>query len=207
MNFQTPGLSDDSLRTVVRAVFKASEYQWSDIRPRLSFLARWWNALREWLGRLWETNPAAAEFLFWALIVLLLAIFLHGGWIMLRTIKNANAPDRGEGPVIASVIRDERWYQRRAEAMASEGRFADAMHAAFTALVLKLDARGIVRFHPSKTPQEYAREAKLAAESRRGLLDAVGMLYSCAYAGRPCGPEQYREWLIGLRQEWHAVSN
>ncbi|MEO8201623.1 MAG: DUF4129 domain-containing protein [Gemmatimonadota bacterium] len=188
-------------------VLRSPEYQWADVHPHLGFLARWWNALTEWLGRMVESNPGATEFIFWSLIAVLLVIFAHGGWIMYRTIRYAGAPAQGAGQPSASNIRDERWYLRRADSLANEGHFAEAMQAAFTALVLRLDARGIVRFHPSKTPQEYAREAKLATESRHGLQAAVGVLYSCAYAGRSCGPQQYQEWLLGLRQEWHAISN
>ena len=40
------------------------------------------------------------------------------------------------------------------------------MQADFLALVLELDQRHLVRFHPSKTPREYSTEARLAEPSR-----------------------------------------
>ncbi len=204
MIFQNPALSDDSLRTVIHTVLKAPEYQWSDLRPRMSLLGRWFTTIGEWLGRLRDSNPAAADLFFWCLVALLLAIFVHGGWIMYQTVRRAGAPPAGAGPTVSSSIRDERWYQRRSAELAAQGRYAEAMQAAFTGVMLRLDAHNVLRFHPGKTPREYAREAKLADEDKRTLLDAVVTLYSCVYAGRDCSPELYREWLMSLGQEWHA---
>jgi hypothetical protein len=192
---------------VIDTVLQAPEYHWSQTSPRLSWLGRWWMALTDWLDRLQESNPVAARLLFWGLVVILVAIFVHGGWIMYQTIKAASAAEGAAADAIPIAIRDERWYLRLAERLAAEGRYAEAMQAAFTGLVLRLDARGILRYHPSKTPREYAREARLLEDSRQGLQESVGTLYACAYAGRPCGPEQYRDWLSGLKREWHAAPN
>jgi hypothetical protein len=202
--FQNPALSDDSLRAVVHTVLTAPDYQWTDPSTRLSLLARWWAAVGDWLNRLQQSNPLAMELLLWGLVAVLVAIFVHGGWIMYQTVHRAGAPPSEGSTEALSSIRDERWYQRRAEELAAQGRFAEAMQAAFTALMLHLDTRGILRFHPSKTPREYAREAKLGEDLRAILAGAVGTLYACAYAGRVCGADQYREWLLVLKREWHA---
>lgn len=186
-------------------VLSAPAYQWTETAPRLSWLARWWRTLVDWLGRFRETNPTAADVLFWSLVAVLVVIFVHGGWIMYQTVRGATAAEGRTGSVGAVAIRDERWFQRLAETLAAEGRFAEAMQASFTGLMLRLDGKGVLRFHPSKTPREYAREARLGEDSRAGLQDAVNQLYACAYAGRPCGPEQYQSWLLGLRREWHVA--
>jgi hypothetical protein len=205
VTFQSLALPDDSLRAVLDTVLSASAYQWTETEPRLSWLARWWHTLVDWLGRFSANNPTAAEILFWSLAALLVVIFVHGGWIMYRTVRGATAAEGRAGDSGSIAIRDERWFQRLAEHLAAEGRFAEAMQAAFTALVLRLDAKGILRYHPSKTPREYAREARLAEESRTGLQEAVGQLYAHAYAGRPSGPEQYQAWVLSLKREWHAT--
>lgn len=205
MNFQNLPLSDDSLRAVLDTVLSASAYQWTETTPRLSWLARWWSTLVDWLGRFRDANPTAADILFWSLAAVLVMIFVHGGWIMFQTVRGATAAEGRSGVVGTLAIRDERWFQRLAENLATDGRFAEAMQAAFTALVLRMDAREIVRYHPSKTPREYAREARLGVDSRAELQAAVGQLYAHAYAGRPCGREQYEAWLTDLRRDWHAA--
>jgi hypothetical protein len=154
-----------------------------------------------------QTNPTAADVLFWSLALVLVVIFVHGGWIMYRTIQGATAAEAGAGRVTSMAVRDEKWFDRLANALAAEGHFAEAMQAAFTALMLRMDARGILRYHPSKTAREYAREARLGPASLADLRAAVGELYDYAYAGRPAGPEQYQAWLRGLQREWDAAQS
>ena len=188
-------------------VLSAPAYQWTQSEPRLSWLSRWWRTLVDWLGHFRETNPTAADLLFWSLAFVLVVIFVHGGWIMYRTVQGATAAEGRAGSVTSVAIRDEKWFDRLANALASEGRFAEAMQAAFTALMLRMDARGILRYHPSKTPREYAREARLGPASLADLRSAVSELYDHAYAGRAAGPEQYRAWLSGLERDWHAAQS
>jgi hypothetical protein len=207
VNFQSPLLTDDSLRAVLDTVLSAPAYQWTETEPRLSWLARWWRTLVDWLQRFRETNPTAADLLFWTLVGVLVVIFVHGGWVMYQTVRGATASEEKAGQAGAVGIRDEHWFQRLAEKFASEGRFAEAMQAAFTGLMLRLDTRGILRYHPSKTPKEYAREARLEENSRQRLTDAVGQLYVHAYAGRPCSPDQYQAWRRGLERDCDVASS
>jgi hypothetical protein len=203
--FQTPVPTDDSLRAVVDTVLSAAPYQWTETTPRLSWITRWWYALLDWVARLQENNPTAAELLFWSLVVVLVAILVHGGWIMYQTLRGGSAREGPAGTVRSVEIQDDRFYQRLADTLAEQGRFAEAMQAAFTSLVLRLDAKGVLRYHPSKTPREYAGEARLDESSRGRLRDSVARLYACAYAGAPCGPSQYQDWMLNLRHEWHAA--
>ena len=207
VNFQNPLLSDDSLRAVLDTVLSAPAYQWTQTEPRLSWLSHWWRTLVDWLRHFRETNPTTADLLFWTLAFVLVVIFVHGGWIMYRTIQGATAAEGRPGSVTTVAIRDEKWFHRLADTLAAQGRFAEAMQAAFTALMLRLDGRGILRYDPSKTPQEYAREARLGPASLADLRHAVGELYDHAYAGRPSGPEQYRAWRTGLERDWHVAQD
>lgn len=190
---------------MIDTVLSAPAYQWTETEPRLSFLARWWRALVDWVGQFRESNPAAADLLFWSLVVVLVLIFVHGGWIMYQTVRGASAAEGRVGGSSQLAVRDERWFQRLADRLAGEGRFPEAMQAAFTALVLRLDARGMLRYHPGKTPREYAREARLAGDGPAHLEEAVRQLYAHAYAGIPSNQEQYRAWLLNTQRDWHAA--
>ncbi|HXG43260.1 MAG TPA: DUF4129 domain-containing protein [Gemmatimonadales bacterium] len=198
----------DSLGAVLDSVFAGSAYQWSERRGPLWFLHDWWEALGEWLARLQGRHPELFDLLFWLLVAVLVGIFLHGAWIMYRTVQAAQAPrSRAAGPAPAPPPRGAQWYRREAERLAALGRYAEAMQHDFLALALELDARRVVRFHPSKTPNEYAREARLPDESRGALKELVHELYAVAFARRPCGPSEYVAWRARLESGLHAPAH
>ena len=60
-----------------------------------------------------------------------------------------------------------RWYYREADRAAAEGRINEALQLAFVGLALTLEAQGLLRYHPSKTPAECAREADLSGRRSR----------------------------------------
>jgi hypothetical protein len=64
--------------------------------------------------------------------------------------------------------------------------------------MLRWDGQGLLRFHPGKTPREYAAEARLPGEAGTRLRAAVAQLYACVYAGQRCGKEDYRAWIRQL---------
>ena len=73
-------------------------------------------------------------------------------------------------------------------------RGGDAMKTAFMGIALELDARGALRFDPSKTPGEYAREARLSPGERDTLRARVNVLYSVVFGGAPFDADDYRRW-------------
>jgi hypothetical protein len=139
------------------------------------------------------------------LLVLVLAIFAHAAWLFLRTIRAGVRPGAGI-PDAGSVRRDQSWYRREADRLAAEGRFAEAIQADFLALVLALDAWQLVRFHPSKTPAEYGREARLASLALEEFRALVLSLYGYAFARRPCGPGEFAAWRAMATPERYAPS-
>lgn len=198
-----PGVGADSLRAVLDSVFTARPYQWVEPANPFAFLGRWWQALTGWLRALEQSHPQLFWVLFWVLIALLAAIFLHAGWVMLQTLRAARAPADG-GPVVAPTVRGPAWYREEARRLAGAGRYAEAMQADFLALVLDLDARRVVRFHPSKTPNEYTYEADLAGPGAEAFRGLVRRLYGYAFAGWPCGAEEYHAWRAAATAEQYA---
>lgn len=197
----------DSLRAVLDSVFAAPAYQWTEPPHPFAFLSRWWNALADWLAGLRETAPQLFELLFWGLVVILVLIFVHAGWVMVRTVRSAGAAaDRGElntGP----ERHDAAWYRRRASSLADEGRYVEAMPLDFLALVLELDQRQVLRYHPSKTPIEYTLEARLPEPASGELRELVRALYGYVFARRPCGPEEYRSWRARTDGQHYAAAH
>lgn len=203
-----PGVPQaDSLRAVLDSVFAAPEYRWVDRPNPLAFLTRWWQLLNDWLLRAREHHPGLFELLFWALVAVLALIMVHAGWIMLRTIRAAASPPSAVAGGTMPEIHGAAWYRREALRLAALGSYPEAMQADFLALVLELDARRVLRFHPSKTPSEYTAEAGLAGESRDSFRALVSALYGYAFARLPCGPGEFADWRRRTRAEQYAAAH
>ena len=183
----------DSLRAVLDSVFRSPAYNWSD-GPRGPMLIReWWLRLQHWLEALQQGHPTLFIALIIALVVILAGVVVHGAVVMVLTVRGAAAREHA-GAAPRPARRGASWYFAEADALAAAGRYADAMQAAFTGVALELDARGVIRFDPSKTPGEYAREARLPAAERDTLRARVNVLYSVVFGGAPFSADEYRRW-------------
>jgi hypothetical protein len=91
------------------------------------------------------------------------------------------------------------WYRAEADRLAGAGKYREAIQADFTALILALDSRRLVRFHPSKTPGEYVAE-------RSDLGGVVRALYAYLFARAPCGPAEFGAWRDLTRAVDHAAT-
>jgi hypothetical protein len=193
----------DSLRAVLDSVFAAPEYRWVERPETYATLRRWMRALQQWLLDVRESHPALFRLLLAAMILLVLAVFLHAAWIFLATVRAASrtAPGAALAP---AARRDRAWYRSEADRLAGLGRYAEAMQYDFLALVLALDAASLVRFHPSKTPGEYSREAQLSPEARTRFRSLVRDLYGYVFARRSCGPLEFEAWRALAAPERYA---
>ena len=198
-------MEPDSLRAVLDSVFAGPAYRWVERPEPLVQVRRWLAGLTGWLTALRDDNPLAFRIILAALIVVLIAILVHAGWILVRTVRPA--PPGAGLPVSPTFRRDAAWYRGEAERLAAAGRFAEAMQADFLALILALDRASLVRFHPAKTPREYTREPSLPAPDRAELAELVGALYRYVFAREPCGPAEYRAWRERVMPERDAAAH
>lgn len=197
----------DSLRAALDSVFRSPKYAWRADDPALAAVARWWRALLDWIAGLRDASPIGYRLFIAALVLVLLAVIGHALWVLVRTIRGAAQAADATSPLAPVTRRDAAWYARSADALAAEGRFAEALQRAFVGLALALDTRGLLSYHPSRTPAEVAREARVRAEDRERLRALVRTLYAAAFGGAPCGPEDYRAWRTLADQEWHAPAH
>jgi hypothetical protein len=188
-------------------VFADPTYQWVKPPRPYAILSRWWDALGSWLSHFRDVNPLLFEWFFWVLVAILLLIFVHAAYVLLQTMRAAAAPRDEHAPGQDVERRDARWFRRQADRLAGQGRYAEAIQSAFLALVLELDARRVLRFHPSKTPNEYTYEAQLPEPERERLRWLVRALYGFAFAREPCGADEYRAWMTRATEEWHAPAH
>ena len=188
------GVAPDSLRRALGDVFARPEYRWVQGRTLWQWLLELWYRVLDWLGTLQTAHPSGYRMLMVALMVLLAGLVAHIGWVVWRiTRPTARTPERA---VAAGGVRleDARAHRERAAALAREGRYAEAIAHRFVALVLALEQRRAVVFHPSKTPAEYVNEARLDPSGRASLAALVGRLYRHVFGAVPCADPEYRDF-------------
>ena len=173
------GVPADSLRAVLDSVFAGPAYRWVEPPRPFAFLGRWWDLLQRWLSDFQAGNPQLFEAFFWGLILILVLVFAHASYVMLQTVRNPS----------------------------SAGDQSDTGPVAELALVLELDGRKVLRYQPSKTPGEYARDTQLPDQARTLLRDVVGGLYGHVFAERPCGLEDYLAWRALTNSSRYAAAH
>lgn len=194
----------DSLRTVLDSVFANAAYAWHAVpavaEPRW---VRWLRDAIAWVAGLWHRlighGNVGFSALPWVLMGIGILLLVHG---LLRVASSARvAHDAALGHGTTPGRReDDAWFRQRADTLAAEGRYAEAMVAAFHGVMWRLDQRGMVTHHPSRTPRELARDAKVGTSEGRTLSLLVGQLYAAAFGRLPIGPAQYADWLTALDQ-------
>jgi hypothetical protein len=202
MQLQQP----DSLRRVLDSVFRAPAYRWAQAKDPLAILRRWWAEFKEWLRALQETNPIGYRIFLYAMLAILIAIVLHALWVLYRTVGNP-PPERHGSATVERTPRTVAWFRNEAERLATAGRYPEAIQADFLALVLTLDEWKLLRYHPSKTPAEYARESSLAPHAAAEFRDLVHRVYGYAFARWPCGAEEYARWKSQADPERYAAAH
>lgn len=196
----------DSLRAVLDSVFSQPQYAWSEHPNPLAFLARWWDRLIAWIAALESRNPSVYWLLVGLMLAVVVAVVVHAGWVMARTLRAARAPaDPTE--TTGYLVRDAGWHRAEVARLAGAGRFVEAMQADFLRLALELEERRRLRFHPSKTPEEYAREAELPAPERQRFQALIGTLYRHAFAGAPCDAAAFADWQRHTRVDQYAPAH
>jgi len=185
---QLQSISDDSVRVVLHEVFASPEYAWESRAHPLQFFIDLYRRFLGWLVGLADAHPLAYWTIMGLMTGLLLAILAHVGWLVWRALRPRTGSTRPT-PAGRVAVHDAAWHLREALRLAREGRYGEAIGHRFLALVLELDRRHLLRFHPSKTPAEYAAEAQLGAPAAEALADVVSRLYRYLFAGVACSAD------------------
>lgn len=194
-----------AFRAVLDSVFAAPAYRWAETPGFLVVLRQWWRRLGDWLSGLQAGSPMLFRLMVTACLLALLVILAHAVYVGYRTFRGAGrVADTGDRS-LPLVVGDASWYEREADRAAAEGRLLEALQLAFAALALRLDAQGLLRYHPSMTPAECAKAARVTDVDRARLRSLVGTLYSHVFAGTPCGLDDYRRWRETSAASWQTL--
>ena len=189
------GVPPDSLRAALREVFARPEYRWNERPDPWGWILAVWYRLLDWLDAVQRGHPAGFKVLLALSALVLVGLLAHMGYVVWRiTRPTARTPAGGAGGIGGPVLADARAQRVRAEELARAGRYAEALAHRFVALVLDLERRRALAFHPSKTPAEYVGEARLDAAGRASLAELVARLYRHLFGGVTCDAGGYREF-------------
>jgi hypothetical protein len=196
----------DNHRAVLDSIFRAPAYRWVEAKDPFAILRRWWVEFKEWLNALQDASPIGYQLFVYALLLILAVALIHTLWVLYHTVGSA-ARTSEQGTKAERAPRTVAWYQSEASQLAREGRYPEAIQADFLALVLELDARKLLRFHPSKTPAEYANESQLPAGASAEFRELVRGVYGYAFARWPCDAESYARWRADADPERYAAAH
>jgi hypothetical protein len=152
------------------------------------------DAVGRFFGRL--GGGGDTEWLFWVVVVVLAAVgvaivvyFLH------QTLSRlGDAPSRGgaaeESGSRGARARSAPEWDALAARLAREGRYREAALALYQGLLLRLEAAGVVRYDPAKTPGDYRREARPHPRGR-ALGEFLRGFEPVAFGGRPIAADGY----------------
>jgi len=165
--------------------------------------------LREKLGK-WGRPDARlprglGEFLFWAVIVwcllTLLAIFIHFIWTIWMLVRRPKGPGiavGSEGLALYERLSFEQLWEKSRE-LAQRAAYRDAAGVLLMALLRRLDASRVLRFHASKTNGEYLREYPGQTPGRPQFAEFVDAFERSVYGGVEV-PKQTYETMNSLAQ-------
>ena len=128
--------------------------------------------------------------------MLLVVLLTHVGYTLWTIYRVTVRPVEQATRRAAGVeLRDARSHRVQADALAREGRYAEALAHRFAALICDLDEAKAVSIHPSKTPAEYAREARLDPVGRVAIAELVSRLYAHLFGAAPVDEGLYRDFV------------
>ncbi len=178
-------IAADSIRTVLQQVYAGPEYDWDLRRNPFQFLFDLLASVSAWLAELEATHPVAYWLVMGVLTGLLIAILLHFTYLVVRALRPRIASTRPASVTLAQR-RGAAWHLDEARRLAADGRYQEAIAHRFAALLLVLDERKVIRFHPSKTPAEYVAEVDLKEDGPAQFSALVTVLYQHLFGGVNC---------------------
>ena len=153
------------------------------------FLRRVWAAVNDWFssfGALRSDSPVVYWLVMGSLIALglgIVAYFVYRTLSGLEGGEHVRVP-RGPGPAVDARARTAGEWEEAARRAAAAGRFREAAVALYQALLLRLEAAGVIRYDPSKTPGDYRREARRSPQAAGALTAFLRGFEPVVFGGR-----------------------
>jgi hypothetical protein len=149
------GPSTHATRDTIAAVFRQHAY---DRTAMQSLWDRLWQVVFDWLGRLFRTVNTSSVSRPIVITLLVIVATLILARVAAALVTRDFAFGHGAARFALFGRRTDPWMD--AQQMAAAGRYTDAAHALYAALLEGVALREELRLHPSKTVGDYARELR-----------------------------------------------
>ena len=193
MRFQSPGAGDhwpaQAVHDTVAAIMRDAAY-------RRSLSESLWDRFWAWVGRIFGDVLASVRGSTPLRYGLLAAAILLVLVVVARIIVNRRAQTAADAAIVAArrVVRGDPFAD--AERAAAEGRYTDAAHALYQAVLDSLARGARVRIHRAKTTGDYARELRMSGSPSYGAFRSFGRMFDRIIFGRgECDESGYRALL------------
>jgi hypothetical protein len=180
--------SADTVDAALARVFARSEFAEREASGLLRLVSDLGRAFRQWIGSLlsaWVPERWHPAFT-WLIIVVVSLLALWALASMVRALVGSPRRDPATPgqPAVGLPVEDAEAWEAAARAAAAAGRFRDAAIALYLAAVLRLEERGILRYHAGKTPGDYRAEARSHPESRGPFDTFIRQFLPVAFGAR-----------------------
>lgn len=180
-----PELAPDSVRETLAAVFQQGVYHRPLRRSLWQYIVGWWHdMMRALFGAMREIPWAQWAVIGAAVLVILLVIA--------RVLFLRRARDPGTAGRLSqqSSQAADPWTVARKHAAA--GRYLDAAHALYLAMLESVASRDRLSLDPAKTVGDYARELRAASSARLpGFREFARAYEPVVWGSRDCSKERY----------------
>jgi hypothetical protein len=186
----------DEARRVAQDILGGRQYHAAPtprpLRHQLTWIGDRVHSVTGWIGRVFSHIPLVVALTFAAVVLGIVIYFI------VRFAGRRGSPDLrgGTGATGVDASEDPRELERAADAAERAGRLDEALRLRFRAGLLRLGARGAIRYRPSVTTNEVRRV--LGSET----FDELARTFeSVAYGGR----DAVEPDVEAARREWPRV--
>lgn len=173
-----------TIQTCIREILDDPQFA-----PRKSFGQWLREKLSKWDGPKVDLPEGVGMFLLWAVtvwcVLALLAILVHLGWtiwLFARRPKGPGTAAGSDGSTVYEHLSFEQLRQKSRE-LARAGAFREAAGVLLIALLRRLEAFNVLRFHSSKTNGEYLREYSGELAGRPQFVQFIATFERSIYGG------------------------
>jgi hypothetical protein len=185
----------EEVAAALERVFARSDFAERATPALLQWLSDAWTAVKLWLASLIAslldlegTRPVIFWFIVAWLAAALIAALVHIAYTISLAFRGVSRAPRPIESAAAAAAGDDETdplvWEARARAAAAAGRLRDASLALYHAVILRLDARGTVRFRAGKTPGEYRRETRQTPDVARRFDSFLRIFQPLAFGPR-----------------------
>lgn len=157
----------------------------------------WLTHLLNAIGKAFVAAAPVLKYVFWGGLILAVALI---AWFILRDLVRIRLEDRARPANLTEA--PEPWRPARekaqallsdADALAAEGRFAEAAHLILVRSIDDFAGRrpGVVR--PALTSRDLARMSEMPAEARGAFALIAGVVERSLFGGRPVDADRFAE--------------